>query len=116
MTNADIDPNVYANVMRLSTRQSAIKAHRADAAQQSGAGNLAARFAPWKPIFCLDNAPHPDIGHRNWEGRMLANVFSNNTTPPRVEKAEGVPLIGLALSLCLMAAIAALAFVACAAL
>ena len=41
---------------------------------------------------------------------MLANVFSN-TTPPRVEKAEGVPLVGLALSLCLMAAIAALAFV-----
>jgi hypothetical protein len=46
---------------------------------------------------------------------MLANVFSN-TTPPRVEKAEGVPLLGLALSLCLMAAIAALAFFACAAL
>jgi hypothetical protein len=46
---------------------------------------------------------------------MLANVFSN-TTPPRVERAEGVPLLGLALSLCLMAAIAALAFVACAAL
>jgi len=33
---------------------------------------------------------------------MLANVFSN-TTPPRVEKAEGVPLLGLALSLCFMA-------------
>jgi hypothetical protein len=32
------------------------------------------------------------------------------------KKAEGVPLVGLALSLCLMAAIAALAFVACAAL
>jgi hypothetical protein len=45
---------------------------------------------------------------------MLANVFSNTT--PRVEKAEGVPLLGLALSLCLMAAIAALAFLACAAL
>jgi hypothetical protein len=29
---------------------------------------------------------------------MLANVFSNTTTP-RVEKAEGVPLLGLALSL-----------------
>jgi len=42
---------------------------------------------------------------------MLANVFSN-TTAPRVEKAEGVPLLGLALKLCLMAAIAALAFVA----
>jgi hypothetical protein len=41
---------------------------------------------------------------------MLANVFSNTTTP-RVEKAEGVPLLGLALSLCLMAAIAALAFI-----
>jgi hypothetical protein len=53
-------------------------------------------------------------GGRNREGRMLA-VFSN-TTPPRVEKAEGVPLLGLALSLCVMAAIAALAFVACAAL
>ena len=47
---------------------------------------------------------------------MLANVFSNTTTTTRVEKAEGVPLLGLALSLCLMAAIAALAFVACAAL
>jgi len=40
------------------------------------------------------------------ELRMLANVFSNTTTT-RVEKAEGVPLL---------AAIAALAFVACAAL
>jgi hypothetical protein len=40
---------------------------------------------------------------------MLANVFSN-TTPPRVERAEGVPLLGLALSLCLMTAIVALAF------
>jgi hypothetical protein len=38
------------------------------------------------------------------------------TATPRVEKAEGVPLLGLALSWCLMAAIAALAFVACAAL
>ena len=47
---------------------------------------------------------------------MLANVFSNNTTPTRVEKAEGLPLLGLVLSLALMAAIAALAFVACAAL
>jgi hypothetical protein len=45
---------------------------------------------------------------------MLANVFSN--TRPRVEKPEGVPLLGLALTLCLMAAIATLAFVACAAL
>jgi hypothetical protein len=44
---------------------------------------------------------------------MLANVFSNTTT---IEKAEGVPLLALVLSLCLMAAIAALAFVACAAL
>jgi hypothetical protein len=56
------------------------------------------------------------LGAGNREGRMLANVFSNNTTPARVEKAEGVPLLGLALSLSLMAAIAALAFVACAAL
>ena len=39
---------------------------------------------------------------------MLANVFSNNTTPTRVEKAEGLPLLGLVLSLALMAAIAAL--------
>ena len=53
-----------------------------------------------------------EIGRSVW----LANVFSNNTTPPRVEKAEGVPLLGLALSLCVMAAISALAFVACAAL
>jgi hypothetical protein len=50
---------------------------------------------------------------RNREGRMLANVYSNTA---RVEKAEGVPLLGLALSLCFMAAIAALAFLACAAL
>jgi hypothetical protein len=34
---------------------------------------------------------------------MLASLFSN-TTPPRVEKAEGVPLLALVLSLCLMAA------------
>jgi hypothetical protein len=47
---------------------------------------------------------------------MLANVFSNNTTPTRGEKAEGLPLLGLVLSLALMAAIAALAFVACAGL
>ena len=44
---------------------------------------------------------------------MLANVYSNTA---HVEKAEGVPLLGLALSLCLMTAIVALAFVACAAL
>ena len=50
---------------------------------------------------------------------MLANVYSNTA---HVEKAEGVPLLGLALSfglalsLCFMAAIAALAFLACAAL
>jgi hypothetical protein len=93
--------------MRLSTRQSAIKAHTADVAQQSGAGNLADQF------FALI-ARHPETGDRNREGRMLANVFSNTTTTPRVEEAEGVPLLGLALSLCLMAAIAALAFVACA--
>jgi hypothetical protein len=43
---------------------------------------------------------------------MLANVFSN-TTPPH---AAGVSLFGLALSLSFMAVIAALAFVACAAL
>jgi hypothetical protein len=43
---------------------------------------------------------------------MLANVFSN-TTPPRVKKAD---LLDLALGSCLMAAIAVLAFVACAAL
>jgi hypothetical protein len=61
-------------------------------------------------------ARHPETGGRDREGRMLANVFSNTTTTPRVEEAEGVPLLGLALSLCLMAAIAALAFVACAAL
>ena len=45
---------------------------------------------------------------------MLVNVFSN-TTPPRV-KAEGVSIVGLALSLFFMAAIVALAFVACAGL
>jgi hypothetical protein len=42
--------------------------------------------------------------------------WASSTTPARVEKAEGVPLLGLALGLCFMAAIAALAFVACAAL
>jgi hypothetical protein len=46
---------------------------------------------------------------------MLANVFSN-TTPTRGEKAKGAPLLDLVLSLCFMAAIAALAFLACAAL
>jgi hypothetical protein len=76
---------------------------------QQGAGNLADQF------FALI-ARHPETGDRNREGRMLANVFSNTTTTPRVEEAEGVPLLGLALSLCLMAAIAALAFVACAVL
>jgi hypothetical protein len=58
-------------------------------------------------------ARHP-MGRPIGGGRMLANV-SSNTTPPRVEKDEGVPLLGLALNLCLMAAIAALAFIACAA-
>jgi hypothetical protein len=37
--------------------QSVNKAQRADVAHQSDAGNLAARFAPWKPIFCLGSAP-----------------------------------------------------------
>jgi hypothetical protein len=46
---------------------------------------------------------------------MLVNVFSN-TTPPRVNTAEGVSIVGLALSLSFMAAIVALAFVACAGL
>ena len=70
--------------------------HRAGVAHRRGARNLAGGFALWKPIFCLDSAP--PMGRRIGEGRMLANVFSN-TTPPRVEKAEGVPLLGLALSL-----------------
>jgi hypothetical protein len=46
---------------------------------------------------------------------MLANVFSN-TTPLRATKAACAPLLRLALSLFLMAAIAVLAFVACAGL
>ena len=46
---------------------------------------------------------------------MLANVFSN-TTPARAEKAKDAPLLDLVLSLCLMAAFAALAFLAFAAL
>jgi hypothetical protein len=54
-------------------------------------------------------------GGKSGGGRMLANVFSN-TTPARAEKAKGAPLLDLVLSLCLMAAIAALAFLACAAL
>jgi hypothetical protein len=52
------------------------------------------------------------MGRRLGEERMLANVF-RNTTPSRFEDAR---LLGLALSLCLMVAIAALAFVVCAAL
>jgi hypothetical protein len=47
---------------------------------------------------------------------MLVNVFSNDTAPPRVNTAEGVPIVGLALTLSFMASIVALAFVACAAL
>jgi len=46
---------------------------------------------------------------------MLANVFSN-TTSPRVTKAADVPLVSLALSLLFMAAIVVLAFIACAGL
>jgi hypothetical protein len=46
---------------------------------------------------------------------MLVNVLSN-TTPPRVKTAKGVSIVGLALSLSFMAAIVALAFVACAGL
>jgi hypothetical protein len=46
---------------------------------------------------------------------MLVNVFGN-TTLPRVRMAEGVPLVGLALSLSFLAAIMALAFIACAGL
>jgi len=87
---------------------------KADMAHQSSAGELGRPLHAMEANFVLV-ARHPETGGRNREGRMLANVFSN-TTPPRVEKTEGVPLLGLALSLCLMAAIAALAFVACAAL
>jgi hypothetical protein len=47
---------------------------------------------------------------------MLVNVFSNDTTPPRVNTAEGVPIASIALALSFMAAIVALAFIACAAL
>jgi len=47
---------------------------------------------------------------------MLVNVFSN-TTPPRVKTAEGVSIVGVAaLTLSFMAAIVALASVACAGL
>ena len=88
---------------------------KADMAHQSGAGETWPAASRHGSQFFALVARHPETGGRNREGRMLANVFSN-TTPPRVEKAEGVPLLGLALSLCVMAAIAALAFVACAAL
>jgi hypothetical protein len=47
---------------------------------------------------------------------MLVNVFSNDTTPPRVNAAEGVAIASLALALSFMAAVVALAFIACAAL
>jgi hypothetical protein len=46
---------------------------------------------------------------------MLVNVFGN-TTPPCVKTPEGVPIVGLAVSLFFMAAIVVLAFVACAGL
>jgi hypothetical protein len=46
---------------------------------------------------------------------MLANVFSN-TTSTRAREAADVPLVGLVLSLLFMAAIVALAFIACAGL
>ena len=74
--------------------------------QMKGTG----RFTRWS----LDSvAPrYGESPNRGW--RMLVNVFSN-TTPPRV-KAEGVSIVGLALSLFFMAAIVALAFVACAGL
>ena len=94
-----------------------------DQGSQSGRGAAERCREPSRPLRAMESqffaliARHTlilgtEIGRSVW----LANVFSNNTTPPRVEKAEGVPLLGLALSLCLMAAVAALAFVACAAL
>src|SRR6516164_9277580 len=51
-----------------------------------------ARISRW----CLDSvaARYGESPNRGW--RMLVNVFSN-TTPPRV-KAEGVSIVGLALS------------------
>jgi hypothetical protein len=48
--------------------------------------------------------------------RPCVEALFSNTTPARAEKAKGAPLLDLVLSLCLMAAIAALAFLACAAL
>ena len=56
--------------------------------------------------FRIRDEKYPQMDPRVRELRMLANVFSNTTTT-RVEKAEGVPLL---------TAIAAPAFVACAAL
>jgi hypothetical protein len=44
---------------------------------------------------------------------MLVNVFS---TTPRVKTAQGGPLVGVALNLSFIAAIVALAFIACAGL
>ena len=48
--------------------------------------------------------------NRGW--RMLVNLFSNDTTVPRVKTAEGVSIVDVALTLSLMAAIVALVFVA----
>jgi hypothetical protein len=76
---------------------------------------VTAQLTPWVPgsqFFALVSR-HPETGVEIGRGPMLANVYSNTA---HVEKAEGVPLLGLALSLCFMAAIAALAFLACAAL
>jgi len=47
---------------------------------------------------------------------MLVNLFSNDTTVPRVKTAEGVSIVDVALTLSFMAAIVALVFVACAGL
>ena len=67
-----------------------------------------------KPTFALISAILT-IRERNGEARMAEHVFGSNT-PSQARNISGSPLLTLALSLSLMAGLAALVFVACAGL
>ena len=82
---------------------------------------VAGRFTPRVVTNCYQFfaliAWHLRTGEPPNRGRrMLVNLFSNDTTLPRVKTAEGVSIVDVALTLSLMAAIVALVFVACAGL
>jgi hypothetical protein len=68
-----------------------------------------------KPTFALISAILTAIRERNGEARMAEHVFGSNT-PSQARNISGSPLLTLALSLSLMAGLAALVFVACAGL